>query len=454
MSANNDGAHLDWFKFENKIRKVISLCLAPLTHQIQEVTNRNEYIEARLKKTNNRIDETNDQLYMTGRRADQVLEVKDDLYHLTQTVRGHDISHQEYRGRMTTLMQNVQEKIKSLEDEFRDIMGAEISLRNEITKYTNEVIQHKVFYNDELKEVKEEYMNLTTDLRSQIQAMQLREGYNKAMSEQQKKDISELHTSISLLKSQLSETEENIIDLINFKRVFSSTLASPTKMQNFKSLLTSSSTTNATMDHSLKMLSNRLDMLEFDLRKTDNYIEKQIPLNYVVSIGEMIDYTISSKAVREKLKEFMDYKLTELNEKIDRDKGWPTEGKLLKKHNAEGFKYDQMSVKELLEVIKKKTGKDIASKKHLGRKRSMKYSTKISLKVNKDSRIVKNAISGAMSQGKISYGSDTGKNYNEDFTQGVINAIKSDMQPEDMEESQDESQSRQHDREESKQVSF
>ena len=65
------------------------------------------------------------------------------------------------------------------------------------------------------------------------------------------------------------------------------------------------------IDQDNRVLRNRIDGLELDLRKTDSFIEYRAPLDTYLAVGEILDYTLSTKPSKMKLEHYMKYKLKE-----------------------------------------------------------------------------------------------------------------------------------------------
>ena len=65
-------------------------------------------------------------------------------------------------------------------------------------------------------------------------------------------------------------------------------------------------------------------MIEDELKGTDVYIERKLPVDLTLIAGEMMDYTISNKNDRKRLNDYMQIKIGEQVRKIEQYKGWPT----------------------------------------------------------------------------------------------------------------------------------
>lgn len=372
-------------------------------------------------------------MHETDRRAHEILQVKDDVYQLSQTVRGHDIINHENTAKTNTLFRNLKDKLKHIEGNQRDIENINLNLRSEIMKYNQFILEHKVYYNTKLEQITSQHSDDVSDIKSRINNLILKDTFKEGIVQRQREDINTLFTDIGILKGKLESDEEQLMDCVNFKRVFTSTLGTSGTANSFLNQLAAKETPEDRNSHDIKMISNRITELEKELRKTDNYIEKQLPLRYVTAIGEIIDYTISSKPVREKLKEYMDYKLTELNEIIEKDKGWPSLSKVLEKVKIGVFKYNELTINDLLQSLRDKAGntsKKFKSTKAFMKKNTMKFSSQFTM--HRDlvaPKSVKNRRIGAFSQGKGSFRSESQRDDDEDFANRVQKVIKSDIQP-------------------------
>lgn len=67
---------------------------------------------------------------------------------------------------------------------------------------------------------------------------------------------------------------------------------------------------------------NRSYALELEIKATDNYIEKHIPYTITEMIGEALDYILTRKADRDRIREYMKYRVKELKNVINEDNGW------------------------------------------------------------------------------------------------------------------------------------
>lgn len=71
-----------------------------------------------------------------------------------------------------------------------------------------------------------------------------------------------------------------------------------------------------------KMNLNRTYSLELEIKATDNYIEKHVPYTITEMIGEALDYILTRKADRDRIREYMKYRIKELKNVITEDNGW------------------------------------------------------------------------------------------------------------------------------------
>ena len=91
-----------------------------------------------------------------------------------------------------------------------------------------------------------------------------------------------------------------------------------TKTRDFKSKHDSYDAANERFTKDIQLIRNRIDELETELRKTDNYIEFKMPYDLMNSgmtnanikriVGEVMDYTVSRKSDRVRLTEYMSVK--------------------------------------------------------------------------------------------------------------------------------------------------
>ena len=63
--------------------------------------------------------------------------------------------------------------------------------------------------------------------------------------------------------------------------------------------------------------------MKLEIRKTDNYIDKKMPVDIIKMAAEMIDHVVTKKNEKTNLTEFVNQKLSELNTLIKEDDGWP-----------------------------------------------------------------------------------------------------------------------------------
>lgn len=75
------------------------------------------------------------------------------------------------------------------------------------------------------------------------------------------------------------------------------------------------------VDKDIRLMKNRQQAHEIELRRTDNYIEKRLPLDTLHLFAEMLEYVIPNKKTQ--IMEFLEYKLDGLNKIIEHDNGWP-----------------------------------------------------------------------------------------------------------------------------------
>ena len=81
----------------------------------------------------------------------------------------------------------------------------------------------------------------------------------------------------------------------------------------------------------LDFWNNRVYGSECEIRKTDNYIDKKIPLDTVLIVADMLDHVLTKKKDKELLKDYVNDKLQKLNNIINADNGWPQIDKNLNK---------------------------------------------------------------------------------------------------------------------------
>ena len=290
------------------------------------------------------------------RKQNDYDELKDEFFNLKQSVRGHDILHHENQAKFTTVLTTIKEKLISLEENIRETDNNVTALRTDMDTNNQTIIDHKTFYNNEMKNHKNFIIDLHTEAEGKVKKLQLKTDYIDGIMKNHKKDIDQLITDYEVNRLQKIEDDKNLANLLHFQTAFTNSLGEGNEVIE-KFIKVSTEVANSDPYHEINMLGNRINEVEKSLRKTDNYIEKQIPLQYTTDFGQLLDYTITSRAIRERLMEFMDYKITEYNELIDKDRGWPNNGKELEKAKVTSFKYSQLTIPELVKQLRLKSQK-------------------------------------------------------------------------------------------------
>ena len=334
--------NLNWFGFETRIRKIISIAISPLAEQIRELEDWQKLNQLRFDNLNNDIKDLNGKIHRTIKRTNELNEIRNNLYDLSQTVRAHEVTNYEKHGASNVDIKSLKDKVKQIGEDFQNMDAINNNLKAEIGKYVNFTLEHKLFYNDKLNEMNTEFIKKNvTELKSKISKLQLNDSFKEGIIDQQRIDIAKLIFDFEHFKMSFESSMISIKDFTKFSKIFhkincDESVDKEVDEGNISDFYFKDSYTN----HHMKILSNRIDQIEKDLRMTDNYIEKQIPVIHFKEIWEVIDFWISSKEVRGKVKEFVDYKLTELNEIIENDKGWPTFSKQIVKADVTHFKFE------------------------------------------------------------------------------------------------------------------
>jgi hypothetical protein len=427
------GQELNWFKFETKLHDYITLRFAPVLKMLKQLDEKNEYQELKLKKLKESLTDSNNKIQKLDRKSREIDDIKDDLFNLRQTVRSHEVLQYENNGKFNTYLKNMREKLKLFEDDFKSNEFSIDQYKADIISMHQKLIEHKVYYNGAMTNLRTEYSEKMTDFNRKMQKTQLKEIYDEGIMANQKNDIDRMIIDIEIMKNKQDSNSTDLIDLNNFKRIFAKGL-DVNKTEILKIMLnpTAQGPSNIS-SHDIQLFSNRLNMLEVDLRKTDNYIEKQLPLKYITAFGELVDFTFSTKNVRDKLKEFMEYKITELNEAIEKDKGWPTIDKTLSTVNELKFRYTQLTVPELLKELRLKSSKSIRSSKTIKIsefKQVEKFVSKISLEHYKEPQTMKGPTS-ANSRDRQSQ-NEKHLHATQPMTSFANKFAKSDLQPGDI----------------------
>ncbi|CAI2367387.1 unnamed protein product [Moneuplotes crassus] len=417
----------EWFAFETKLHDYITSRLGPVLTLIKQTDEFARYQETKIAALERKNEEIDENMYQLEKKQRFFTDFKDSLFTLKQQVRSHYIVSQEESAKVRSDIENFKQNIKEFSSTTNDVDIMTKVIKNELEKVQETVMEHKTYYNKEIAVAKTYITDYATDLQSEFDKLKLKNSYDSTIMENKKKEIDRMIVDIEVIKQKMQEDETNLVDLINFKNVFEKSFNASGPAAIEKLVQLSAEILKKDTSHDIKILSNHIEEVEQELRKTDNYIEKQLPLQYTTAFGELLDYTIASRNVREKLMEYMDYKITEYNENIDKDTGWPTSSKELTKEKVTGFKYSELTFPELLKQLKLKSKR---SKKSPKVSPKLKSRTKFIPRIGLERMVRKSPQSNWDSQ-EGSENNDDKYPSSKKIANVELKEAKSDMQPED-----------------------
>ncbi|CAI2369865.1 unnamed protein product [Moneuplotes crassus] len=421
-------ADLEWFNFENKLHEYVTQRLAPVISMVKQNEEYSLYQDTQISELRDKNSKLKKHIYQIEKKQRLFDDLKEELFSFKQQVRSHNILNREEHAKVRTDIENFKQNIKSFSETTEDVDGMVKIVKTELDKLQETIMDHKAFYTKELANAKTYVTDTSTDMQSEFEKLKLKYNFDSALIEVKKKEINQMSIDVSILKQTMKEDQESLIDLVNFKNVFEKSLnkSGPDAIERLFQMSSEAMKNNSS--HDIQILSNHINQVEQELKRTDNFIEKQLPLQYTTAFGELLDYTIPSKNVREKLMEYMDYKITEYNEAIDKDTGWPTASKELVKAKVTGFKYSELTIPELVKQLKLKSNR---AKKSPKTSPKLKNKTKFIPRIGLDRFINRSPQSNWDSQDRGSENNDQLCLQSTDRINVDIKGAKSDMQPGD-----------------------
>lgn len=278
-------SNLNWFGFETRIRKIIASAISPIVEQIKDFEDTQKLNDLKFGNINNDVKELNNKIHRTIKRTNELNEIRSNLYDLSQSVRAHEIVNYEKHGDSNVNIKSLKDKVKLISEDFQNMEAINNNLKSEIENYISFTLEHKIFFNDKISEMNTEFNNSITELCSKVSKLELSDSFKDGIIDQHKLDIEKIIFDIEYLKMNFESNLSSIQHFNKMSKIINGIDKEPSENKEIEEnkicdVYFKDSYTNKHM----KILSNRIDQLEKELRMTDNYIEKQIPVSRIKEI--------------------------------------------------------------------------------------------------------------------------------------------------------------------------
>ena len=158
---------------------------------------------------------------------------------------------------------------------------------------------------------------------NKIGTLEINDSYRNKIIEQHRKTVDEAQGMMNMLKIKLDDLNDaaNSVQALKLDKL------------EFESR-------RLKFDRTFKIMKHQQDDMNNRILRLQDFVDKQIPYDYIKSIAEAIDYTSYDNSVRHKLKDFIQPKLSGLKSMFSKDRQWFLRSKTMIEINDQNFKCD------------------------------------------------------------------------------------------------------------------
>jgi hypothetical protein len=183
--------------------------------------------------------------------------------------------------------------------------------KNEVQKIQSFCLNLRDDMESKIESLQGDIISKFGDLSRRLGVIEAQEAYKVRIIEEQKSFITDIHSENELNKLHIEDIKERMAQLE--KKIIEKEDFSAFKIRT---------------ERDYHIVLRHIVDIEERLKKTQNFIDKQIPLDYTKSMAEMIDFSTNDNLLKMRLQEYMKTKLDIFKQQYVNNKGWadrPTE---------------------------------------------------------------------------------------------------------------------------------
>ncbi|CAI2379536.1 unnamed protein product [Moneuplotes crassus] len=295
-----------WFKFETKIRKIIKDLIDPINHQLNKDKADREALFSAISKVEDKFTNLSEMQMAIHKNKENMSYLRQEMRELKDHNRMKDTTNSQEFTKLNFFCTENREKIKLIQAEIGHYNTVMNHSKEEIKKIHKFCVNFRDTVSAKCDNLENDILSVNSNVKYQISTLESKVEMNQQTESGNKKVLNDFGINLEIAKARLEEVNLSLEDLCSTKVDYS----------DYESL-------KIRIERDYRILQRYTIDLNEDIRRTSNYIDKQIPLELIHKFGEILDYLTPSNGAKLKLQQIIQQNLNILKVKFMNDKGRP-----------------------------------------------------------------------------------------------------------------------------------